>query len=111
MTGPKTGSRSVPHTTPQSGVKQPGRGVFRKLQAGLCVPSVLGDNGRGEASAPGEDRALQPASTAQRIRDAVASRLLRGMDGQKQDTACPKLSGAVHSFRTSSSANLLWARR
>ena len=33
---------------------------------------------------------------AQRSGDAVAGRILRGMDGHRRDTTCPHLGGAVH---------------
>src|SRR2546422_3002950 len=47
---------------------------------------------------PGVDRALQSGSSAQRLGDAVAGRVLRRMDSQKQETTCPQLSGPVHTI-------------
>ena len=38
-----------------------------------------------------------PGGAAQRLEDAVASRVLCGVVSQKQDSTCPQLSGAVHS--------------
>jgi hypothetical protein len=46
------------------------------------------------------DQPLQPGGPAQRLGDAVASRVLCGVVSQKQDSTCPKLGGAVHSFLT-----------
>lgn len=63
---------------------------------GLRVPGVLGDIGEGGVPVTGVDRTPKPGSAAQRFRDAVASRVLCGLGSQKQDTTCPKLSGAVH---------------
>ncbi len=73
-----------------------GGSVLRQFQARLRVPGVLGNFGEGGAPGAGVDRALQPTRPAQRLRDAVTGRVLCGMESQKQDTTCPKLSGAVH---------------
>ena len=45
------------------------------------------------------DRTLQSPGPAQRLGDAVASRVLYGVVSQKQDSTCPKLGGAVHHAR------------
>ncbi len=50
-------------------------------------------------SAPGVDRALQPAGPAQRSEDAVTGRVLCRMDRQKHKTTCPNLTGAVQALR------------
>ena len=49
----------------------------------------------GETPGAAVDRTLQSASPPQRLEDAVTSRILCGMDSQKQETTCPKLGGAV----------------
>jgi hypothetical protein len=72
-------------------------GVLRELQAGLRVPGVPGDVGEGGPPGATVDRAQQSAGPAQCLGDAVARRVLRGRESQKQDTTCPNLTGAVHS--------------
>jgi hypothetical protein len=90
------GTYPVPHAPAESGVKWLGGGVLWELQAGLCLSGVSRDGGRRSASTPGVDRTLQSPGPAQRLGDAVASRVLCGVASQKQDSTCPKLSGAVH---------------
>ncbi len=89
------GACPVPHAAPQSTVEGTGRGVLRKLQAGLCLPSMFGELGGSEAPAARVDRTLQSQGAAQRVRNASTSRVLCGVDSQKQETTCPKLSGSV----------------
>ena len=93
--GAGDGIDPLPHPAAQSAVKRSGGGVLWKLQARLRLSGMLGDPGGGQVPAARVDRALQPHGAAQRFGDAVPGRVLCGMDGQKQDTTCPKLSGAV----------------
>lgn len=51
---------------------------------------------RRSASTLGVDRTLQSQGSAQRLGDAVASRVICGVVSQKQDSTCPTLGGAVH---------------
>lgn len=90
------GTYPVSHAPAEPGVKWRGGGVLWQLQTGLCLPGVSRDGGRRSASTPGVDRTLQSPGPAQRLGDAVASRVLCGMVSQKQDSTCPKLGGAVH---------------
>lgn len=85
---------SLPHAPAEPGVERLGRGVFRQLQAGLRVSSLLRDSGDGGTADPRVDRPLQPAGAAQRFRDAVTGRVLLGLESQKYERTCPKLGGA-----------------
>ena len=92
------GADPVPYAPTEPGVERVGGGVLRELQAGLRVPGVPGDVREGGAPGATVDRALQSAGPAQRLGDAVARRVLRGRESQKQDTTCPNLRGAVHAI-------------
>jgi len=92
------GADPLPHATTEPGVERLGGSVLRQLQAGLRVPGVSGDVGACGASGAAVDRALQPARATQRLGDAGASRVLCGMESQKQDAPCPKVGGAVEHF-------------
>ena len=91
------GTHPLPHAPAEPGIKRLGGGVLWQLQAGLCLSGVSRDGGRHRASTPRVDRTLQSPSPAQRLGDAVASRVLCGVVSQKQDSTCPKLGGAVQS--------------
>jgi hypothetical protein len=91
------GTYPVPHAPAASGVNRLGGGVLWELQAGRCLSGVSRDGGRRRASTSGVDRTLHSPGPAQRLGDAVASRVLCGVASQKQDSTCPKLGGAVQS--------------
>ena len=91
------GTHPVPHAPAEPGIKRLGGGVLWQLQAGLCLSGVSRDGGRRSASTPGVDRTLPSPGPAQRLGDAVASRVLCDVVSQKQDSTCPKLGGAVQS--------------
>ena len=74
----------------EPGVEQLGRGVLRQLQTGLRVSSLLGDRGDGGMADSYVDRSLQPAGVVQRLEDAVAGGVLRGLESQKHKPTCPK---------------------
>jgi hypothetical protein len=91
------GTHPVSQAPAESGVKRLGGSVLWELQAGLCLSGVSRDGGRRSASTPGVDKHYNPQGAAQRLGDAVASRVLCGVVNQKQDSTCPKLGGAEHS--------------
>ncbi len=77
------GAGPLSHPPAEPGIQRSGGGFFRQLQARLRLSGVPGDYGGRRAPGARMDRALQPAGAAQRPRNAGASRLLRGMGGQK----------------------------
>src|SRR5882672_1204149 len=89
------GAHPLPHSQADSAVERFGRGVLWQLQAGLCLSGVSRNGGRRSASTLGVDRTLQSPGLAQCLGDAVASRVLCGVVGKKQDSTCPKLGGAA----------------
>lgn len=80
------GTHPLSHAPAEPGVKRFGGSVLWELQAGLCLSGVSRDGGRRSAATPGVDQTLQSPGPAQRLGDAVASRVLCGVASQKQDS-------------------------
>ena len=87
----------IPCRTPRRSLESNGLaeaffGSFKRDYVYQACLETVEDVGR---QLPGVDRTLQSPGPAQRLGDAVASRVLCGVVSQKQDSTCPTLGGAV----------------
>ena len=85
----------MPYPSLQPRIQRAGRGLFWKLQTGLCLPGGVGEPGAGGPEFARMDRRLQSDRPTQRPGDEISRPVLCRLDVKNQANTCPKLGGAV----------------